>query len=82
MSQFKKSISIFSRSILRDLSFKMKREAAIINKIQQKFYCGLCQGKGYIGCLSCQDGCKKCSYNKFTPCSKCFGVGFVSYTYF
>ena len=49
--------------------------------IQQKFYCNLCRGKGYIICNYCQDGCFKCNNLKSNPCPECSGLGFNGYNY-
>ena len=64
---------------------KVLLQKSILNmsfeKLQNKFFCEHCNGKGYNVC-SCSKGCKLCNYSKISNCNLCHGVGFIHYTYF
>ena len=54
----------------------------LLAKLQSKFCCSACKGKGFINCSFCSNGCNSCNYHKSMPCPSCFGMGFYGYTYF
>ena len=61
---------------------KIYNKREILAKLQSKFYCSECMGKGFINCSFCSNGCNSCNYHKSMPCPSCSGMGFYGYTYF
>ena len=78
MLKFKISLT----QILINKIREQKKNRNLIKLFQSKFYCTSCQGRGFITCNSCRNGCNDCGHHKSLPCPYCSGVGFNAYTYF
>ena len=74
-------ISFYFKQKKRNIE-KIYNKREILARLQLKFYCSQCMGKGFINCSVCSNSCNSCNYHKSMPCPKCSGMGFYGYTYF
>ena len=71
-----------AKTIKEIVELQMRKNNHVVKRLQNKFYCLVCQGRGYVNCRMCRDGCNHCDGVKYVPCISCSGLGFNGYTYF
>ena len=86
MSRIFDIIRVASRvPILREVGevvdFSFKKARVIFNKVEKRFDCGECNGKGFIVCNRCYSGCECCNGDKFMLCVSCSGMGMKGFIY-
>lgn len=67
------------QNMIKKFNLNNVEKKSIVRKIQNKFYCSHCRGRGYITCIS---KINNSNHIKYYPCIYCSGVGFNAYTYF
>ena len=72
MNQIQKIVKDTQNIFFKKKLFKFIKNNFINVKIKNKFYCSVCQGKGYIFCKVSK---------KMTYCHNCSGMGANSYIY-